>query len=387
MRYAWLALCLVGGCWAAQGSRGRGAAGTELIITEEPIVAIWAHPSNSSLPDCGGDCDFVKGAYVNWLANAGARSLPIRYDATPEELRPILDQVNGLLLPGGNPSLPEGVRQVRGLSVVWALKYAKGLNDDGDFFPVWGTCLGWEWMAQTFAGDYPVITVDFDAENFTQPLGLLADAGESRMLSGVPTSLLGKAQVEPLATNAHHKGVSPDDFAESGLDTMFRVVAINADRQGVRTYVSVAEALDYPMYGLQWHPEKSQFDWGLDPDGTPHYVINHSKDAVELSQVLATFFASETRRNGHSFTSISDWEPGMFHNRDVTASGPINGQMYYFHLSESGKTKSALAPTKHLRRQRLSQQFGRGVSMERGRAQPPLQQSSSNRHRPLLRVT
>ncbi|CAN0497150.1 unnamed protein product, partial [Ectocarpus sp. 8 AP-2014] len=30
----------------------------------------------------------------------------------------------------------------------WALKYAKELNDDGDFFPVWGTCLGWEWMAQ-----------------------------------------------------------------------------------------------------------------------------------------------------------------------------------------------------------------------------------------------
>lgn len=39
------------------------------------------------------------------------RSLPISYDATPEELKPILDGVNGLLLPGGNPPLKEGARQ------------------------------------------------------------------------------------------------------------------------------------------------------------------------------------------------------------------------------------------------------------------------------------
>ncbi len=35
-----------------------------------------------------------------------------------------------------------------------------------------------------------------------------------------------------------------------------RVMAINADKQGVRTYVSIVEAFEYPMYGLQWHPEK-----------------------------------------------------------------------------------------------------------------------------------
>ncbi|CAN0114601.1 unnamed protein product, partial [Hapterophycus canaliculatus] len=69
----------------------------------------------------------------------------------------------------------------------WALDYAKGLNDGGDFFPVWGTCLGWEWMAEVSAkdlGDCEVITPDFDAENFTQPLGLVPGAADSRMLSG-----------------------------------------------------------------------------------------------------------------------------------------------------------------------------------------------------------
>ncbi|CAM9604647.1 unnamed protein product [Scytosiphon promiscuus] len=320
-------LGLLGTAWRSL----RTNAATDL--TDLPIIAIWSHPSTSSLPECGGDCDMVRAAYVKWVASAGARSLPIRYDATPEELGPILDGVNGLLFPGGTPPPTDGAR--------WALDYAKGLNDGGDFFPVWGTCLGWEWMAELLAADYPVITPDFDAENFTQPLGLVPGAADSRMLSGIASGLLEKATIEPLTTNAHHKGVAPDDFAKSGLDRIFRVLAINTDRQGLRQYVSTVEGIKYPWYGLQWHPEKSQFDWGLDPDGTPHHVINHTKDAVELSQVLAVFFVSETRRNGHSFPSIMEWEPKMFHTRKVTPAGPRVGQMYYLHLSDAGRNSSA----------------------------------------------
>eukprot|EP00903_Cladosiphon_okamuranus_P009483 g9037.t1 len=321
-------LLLSGGWdWTSGWKSTAQAAGEDL--TAMPIVAIYAHPANFTAPECGGDCDYVKAAYVNWLASVGVRSLPIRYEATPAEIKPILDGVNALLLPGGHPSITEGVR--------WAVQYAKSLNDGGDFFPVWGTCLGWEWMAESLAGDYPVVTVGFDAENFTQPLGLLPGAAKSRMLSGVSSELLVKMTTEPLATNAHHKGVAPEDMAKSGLDEIFRVIAINADAKGVKTYVSMAEAFDYPMYGLQWHPEKSQFDWGLDPDGTPHYVISHTKDAVELSQMLALFFASETRRNGHSFSDITEWEPRMFHTRPVFPSGPKDGQLYCMHLEGDGR--------------------------------------------------
>lgn len=42
---------------------------------------------------------------------------------------------------------------------------------------------------QILAGDYPVLTPNFDAENFTQPLGLLPGAADSRMLSGEPESV------------------------------------------------------------------------------------------------------------------------------------------------------------------------------------------------------
>eukprot|EP00904_Undaria_pinnatifida_P007943 jgi/Undpi1/4279/HiC_scaffold_17.g07645.m1 len=192
---------------------------------------------------------------------------------------------------------------------------------------------------ETFVGDGPILTVDFDAENMTQPLGLLPGvAADSRMLAGFSSELLEKATTENLTANAHTKGVAPKDFAASGLDQIFRLLAVNADRQG-REYVSAVEAFEYPIYGLQWHPEKAPYEWGIDPDGTPDHVINHSKDAVLLAQMLTWFFASETRRNSHSVPSISEWEPNMFHNREVTPTGPETSQKYFLYSKNDGRKR------------------------------------------------
>ena len=43
--------------------------------------------------------------YVKWLEQAGARVVPLKYDASAEELKPILDSLNGILLTGGGAPL------------------------------------------------------------------------------------------------------------------------------------------------------------------------------------------------------------------------------------------------------------------------------------------
>jgi len=64
-----------------------------------------------------------------------------------------MDQINGMLFPGGGIDLmPDGKFDpfTESAQVVW--DYAKELNDKGDFFPLWGTCQGHELFATLVAG-------------------------------------------------------------------------------------------------------------------------------------------------------------------------------------------------------------------------------------------
>lgn len=44
------------------------------------------------------------------LESAGVRALPVPFDASREEAKIIMDGVNGLLLPGGTPPVPDSAR-------------------------------------------------------------------------------------------------------------------------------------------------------------------------------------------------------------------------------------------------------------------------------------
>ena len=46
-------------------------------------------------------------------------------------------------------------------------------------------------------------------------------------------------------------------------------------------------AKDYPIYGVQFHPEKNGFEWVADE------AIPHSEHAVIIMQNLANFFVEE----------------------------------------------------------------------------------------------
>lgn len=86
---------------------------------------------------------------------------------------------------------------------------------------------------------------------------------------------------DPIACLSFPKAASPS------VPVGVRATTVVPSRDGVAccgeaTFISSA-LLPSPRTVFQ-----SQFDWGLDPDGTPHHVINHSKDAVELSQVCVS---------------------------------------------------------------------------------------------------
>ena len=68
------------------------------------------------------------------MQSAGARAVPIVYDAPREEIAAIVDRVNGLLLPGGGAPITPGHRFYDTVALLVNLTMAA--NDAGEYFPV-----------------------------------------------------------------------------------------------------------------------------------------------------------------------------------------------------------------------------------------------------------
>ena len=259
-----------------------------LVVTSEsgshPIVGILTQPI-SFVPGRTTE-RYIGASYVKWLESAGAQSIPIPYEADFELIDDLLSQINGLLLPGGNYNVNDSVK--------YLLDQVVKRNEAGNFFPVWGTCMGFENLVEY--GSPGSLQWGFDAENITLPLeGLVSHD------LYVDEAMVASLSHHPITMNNHQRGIEPDQFySDSKLTALWNVTSINHDRKG-RPFVSTIEPINpelFPFYGVQYHPEKNSFEYAFHPGTTtPYEVIDHSEEGVLLSFSLARFFVNLARRN------------------------------------------------------------------------------------------
>ena len=98
--------------------------------------------------------------------------------------------------------------------------------------------------------------------------------------------------------NSHGHGLLMSEYERNtNLKSFFRVLSTNIAPSNGAVFVSTMEALEYPFYGTQWHPEKNNFEWSL---GAGYYTnIPHSYNAILASQATANFFLQEARKSSH----------------------------------------------------------------------------------------
>jgi len=201
-----------------------------------------------------------------------------------------MSKVNGMLFPGGGSSLPQAAQRV----VDNALK----ISAAGGHFPVYGACLGFEWIVEAVGGTGILVT-GLDAHNISLSLNLTAEGESSRIYADQAARQI--LTTKPVTMNHHQAGLSPAEYSNNGaLQRVFKVLSTNQDRKG-REFISSIEGNDAPIYGVQYHPEKNIFEWGTYADGSPYEVIQHTADAVQITQSIANFFVGEARRNVNVF--------------------------------------------------------------------------------------
>ncbi|XP_029294707.1 gamma-glutamyl hydrolase [Cottoperca gobio] len=265
--------------------------------------------------------NYIPSSYVKFIESGGSRVMPIRLTLTSDEYETIFSKINGLLLIGGAVNL-----ETSDFATVAKIFYRLALraNDKGDFFPIWGTCLGMQLLTVLVAGED--LLAKTTAENVALPLNLTTEAASSRMFEGFPNKLMRALTREPLTGNFHHFGLTVKTFQENEkLETFFSLLSTNVAENGVH-FVSTIEGKRYPFYGVQWHPEVNRFQWDRKLN------FPHSAHAVQLASLLAEFFVNEGRRSLHQFDNPEEEASVLIYNDTPVYAGNFTGyeQIYFF---------------------------------------------------------
>ncbi|XP_065607996.1 gamma-glutamyl hydrolase [Cyrtonyx montezumae] len=286
---------------------------------ERPIVGILSQECHFDEFHKFGS-SYIAASYVKFLESAGARIVPIRLNLSDEEYDKIFHSINGVLFPGGDVDL-----KTSEYSKVAKIFYHKALeaNDKGDYFPVWGTCLGHELLTYLTSGEN--LLVNTKTNGFSLPLNFTSAAKYSRLFKNLPNDLLRAFANEPLTSNFHKWSISMENFTKNEkLYNFYNILTTNTDDEV--EFISTMEAYKYPIYGVQWHPEKNPFEW-KNSSGIPH-----SSTAVRAAYYIADFFVNEARKSLHRFPSEGEETKELIYNYTPMYTGTFSSfqQVYFF---------------------------------------------------------
>lgn len=235
-------------------------------------------------------------------------------------------------MPGGLTDLYMDDPYVIAARNLWT--WAKEANDNGDVFPIHGTCLGFQLLHILEANvSFTKLLVETDSVAHASTLAFTPSAKKSTMFEGLREDLFAKLENAEynISMENHMFGLPPAHYKKwPALEDGFDMLTTSRDRNGVE-YVSTAEHKEYPFFATQWHPEKPPYEFGMKE-------IPHSLDAILVSQHLANVFVDTARKNGHQpespeqelYDLIYNWQP-YFTLKDSVMDPSYDGpDMTYF---------------------------------------------------------
>jgi gamma-glutamyl hydrolase len=267
--------------------------------------------------------------YVKWIEAAGGRVVPLRYDAPLPELDRLFNSLNGVLFTGGDINISTLDSQYM-RAADHLLNRTLEANSAGAHVPLWGTCMGIQTLSVLISRKPSVVQLNaFDSESLMLPLNLTTPqmAKYSRLLRAMPLHILDVLTTKNVTVNLHHDGVPPETFSsDHKLSKFFRVISTNRDRKE-HPFVSTIEAFDFPVYAVQWHPERPQFQFSI--SAGEHRLV-HTPEAIQAMQAVANFFVDEARQNSHRFASAEDEAANLIYNYAPTGPEGDSYQAYVF---------------------------------------------------------
>jgi len=301
----------------------------------KPVIGILSQANIRNYNGRGTGVSYIAASYVKYLESAGARVVPILINQRPEYYDKLFANLNGVLFPGGqSTSLTSGYANAGRILHEKAVK----ANLERDYFPIWGTCLGFQLLASLAAQkvkprivqpDNLLITCDNLNTKTSLTLAHRFDElrSKTKMFSNLNLRLFDVLRDDDVTYNYHRRCLTRGNLKKSGLDKLFKVISTNNDKRGME-YISTMERLDLPFFGTQFHPEKNEFETGAQ--------IPQGPKATLAAQYFGNFFVNEARKSPHKFT-ISKQEQERLNIKLISNYRPEQGrppcpfqQIYFF---------------------------------------------------------
>lgn len=102
-----------------------------------------------------------------------------------------------------------------------------------------------------------------------------------------------------------------------------KILSTSKNRNGTLKFISAIEGINYPFYAVQFHPEKSSYDFN------PNHPTVHSLDSIKIMQTFAVFFVNEARKNGHYFENNNQISQMSIYNGEIKFDKNL-GPIYLF---------------------------------------------------------
>ena len=263
-----------------------------------PVTELINQKSHSNIRS------YIDSNYIKWLQSEGAKVVIIHFDWSLEKIYSVLEQVNGVLLTGGSVKLRydrDFYYYLKSFNFIY--QYAISKHD----FPIWTTCLAFEIILLLQKYNYQTIY----HSNINSRYNSNTDLRDyvPTLATSVPFHLVSKNIIKndffkffnlnyinylnnPCCFMDHTWGIEYNEEMVALLEPNITIISTNI-AENKKQYISTFKFKKYPIYGVQWHPEKVLFDW-------ENPAILHDTFSKYISRMCAKIFIDACHLNSHS---------------------------------------------------------------------------------------
>ncbi|XP_063632663.1 gamma-glutamyl hydrolase A-like [Cydia splendana] len=297
-------------------------------VNNRPIIGVLAQEQSAYLHTKYPEenyTSYIASSYVKDVEAAGARVVPIMIGKDRAYYADLMSKINGVLIPGGATYFNQSDGYADAGQHIYEL--AMELNDAGDYFPIFGTCLGFELLLILASGrgepENRITCYSFD----NLPLDFTADFRDSKMFKDADEDVVEILATQDVTVNAHQFCIVDENLISHNLTEDWRVTSHGDDYYGVQ-FIATVEHNRYPFYGVQFHPEKNAYEWKLSK------YHPSDKSAIKANRYFMDFFVDECRKSSHAFASAAEENLYVIYNYEAHFTGVLGSAFHECYLFE-----------------------------------------------------